>query len=124
MPVKKPVKQAIKLLLFRCGKCLQIHVQMGLLTRSPISYSIAQLDFFYLDPVADPKQKVTANHPFAVTCIFCTNRVEVRRVELLSKHILQKPSTCLFYFIMSGSNWKQTTDHFLSCMVLSDQHSL
>lgn len=40
--------------------------------------------------------------------------VEVRRVELLSKHILQKLSTCLFCFIFSGSNWKQTTDYLLS----------
>jgi len=24
----------------------------------------------------------------------------------------------------SGTNWKQTTDQFLSCMVLSDHHSL
>lgn len=39
-----------------------------------------------------------------------TNCVEVRRVELLSKHILQKLSTCLFCFIVSEINWEQTTD--------------
>jgi len=55
--------------------------------------------------------------------------VEVRRIELLSKHIRQKLSTCLFCFIMSGTDWKQTTDQFLSCIPdsyrdLSDHHSL
>lgn len=40
--------------------------------------------------------------------------VEVTRVELVSKHILQKLSTCLFCFEVSGNNWEQTTDHFLS----------
>lgn len=39
-----------------------------------------------------------------------TDCVEVRRVELLSKHILQKLSTCLFCFIVSETNWRQTTD--------------
>ena len=50
--------------------------------------------------------------------------VEATGVEPVSKHIRRKLSTCLFYFVMSGSNWKQTTDYFLSCMVLSNQHSL
>ena len=40
--------------------------------------------------------------------------VEATRIELVSKHILQKSSTCLFYFSMSGINWEQTTDQFLS----------
>ena len=44
--------------------------------------------------------------------------VEVTRVELVSKHILQKPSTCLFCFGLSGINWEQTTDQFLSWISL------
>jgi len=41
-------------------------------------------------------------------------RVELAGIEPASKHIHQKLSTCLFCFVISGSNWKQTTDYFLS----------
>jgi len=50
--------------------------------------------------------------------------VETTRIELVSKHILQKLSTCLFCFDLSGTNWKQTTDQFLSWIDLSYSHSL
>lgn len=50
--------------------------------------------------------------------------VEATGVEPVSKHILQKLSTCLLDFGVSGMNWKPTTDSFLSCIVLSNQHSL
>ena len=30
----------------------------------------------------------------------------------------------ILFWGFSGSNWEQTTDYFLSCMVLSDHHSL
>ena len=64
------------------------------------------------------KLKATANHRFAAACIFLhSNPVEVTGIEPVSKHILQKPSTCLFCFRVSGSDWKQTTDQFLSCIV-------
>jgi hypothetical protein len=43
---------------------------------------------------------------FAALATFDRNKVEVTRVELVSKHILQKPSTCLFYFSVSGINWE------------------
>lgn len=36
----------------------------------------------------------------------CFRKVEARRIELLSKHILQKLSTCLFHFEFSGINWE------------------
>jgi site-specific DNA recombinase len=53
-----------------------------------------------------------------------SHRVETTGIEPVSKHILQKLSTCLFCFGFSGSNWKQTTDHFLSCIVFCYSHSL
>lgn len=37
-------------------------------------------------------------------------QVEVTGFEPVSKHILQKLSTCLFCFELSETNWKQTTD--------------
>ncbi len=55
-------------------------------------------------------------------------KVEARRVELLSKHIPQKLSTCLSCFSLSGRDWKLATDHFLSCPessgILGDHHSI
>jgi len=56
------------------------------------------------------------------SCTLCTNpkrqnpclhytaafSVEVRRIELLSKHILQKLSTCLFDYWLSGNGRKTT----------------
>jgi len=51
-------------------------------------------------------------------------RVEATRIELVSKHILQKLSTCLSRFKVSESNWNRTTDYFLSWIVLSNSHSL
>jgi hypothetical protein len=50
--------------------------------------------------------------------------VEARRIELLSKHIHQKLSTCLSCFDLSGNNWEPATDYFRSWMVLSNTHSL
>jgi hypothetical protein len=50
--------------------------------------------------------------------------VEATGIEPVSKHIPQKLSTCLFCFGLSGTNWKQTTDLFLSWMVLGNTHSL
>ena len=44
----------------------------------------------------------------------CFRKVEARRIELLSKHILQKLSTCLSCFVLSGSDWKRATDYLLS----------
>jgi len=32
-------------------------------------------------------------------------QVEVTRIELVSKHVLQKSSTCLFCFVVSGIDW-------------------
>lgn len=40
--------------------------------------------------------------------------VEATGIEPVSKHILQKLSTCLSCFVLSGRNWKPATDYFLS----------
>ena len=50
--------------------------------------------------------------------------VEATGLEPVSKHILQKLSTCLFHFILSEVNWEWTTDLPLSWIVLSNRHSL
>jgi len=64
------------------------------------------------------ENKKTTEFRFQSFYVFVSIMVEATRVELVSKHILQKLSTCLFCFIVSGINWKQTTDQFLSCMSL------
>ena len=50
-------------------------------------------------------------HGFRSCIDFNFNQVEVRRFELLSKHILQKLSTCLFVYWLSGEN-RKTTNRF------------
>jgi len=64
-------------------------------------------------------------HQIAAAYIFLNvNIVEATGFEPVSKHIRRKPSTCLFCFVLSEINWKQTTDLFLSWIFLSNQHSL
>ena len=57
--------------------------------------------------------------------------VEATGLEPVSKHILQKLSTCLFRFRfreLTGTKGKPldklTTDKLLSCIVLGNKHSL
>lgn len=50
--------------------------------------------------------------------------VELQGFEPWSKHTRRKPSTCLFLHYLSGKAGAKQTNLFLSCIVLSDPHSL